>query len=464
MFSVLAAAAAALVLCACGETKENTGKEPADEVVYVTATPTSKVYSLPEYTSTPTPEITPDTYEDLKEFFRPSTTLDKKLGKFYRQVFDDSYITMGNTCRLKQKLEKARAGEEITVLFIGGSVTEGANATEKTPKNLRKGYAYITYEYLRDTYGVGDGSNVKYVNVGISGTGSNLGMVRVQKDILDHKPDIVFVEFAVNNSTDVYDRETYESLLRRVLKSETEPAVFLLFSAATYAGAAQNYMLGDGQLYDLPMISMQDGLKTVQALKIITWSDFSGDNVHPAQDGHYLYARCICRVIDKIFEEGTDESYTVPEETTVTGFDCFENAVELENNDEKGFIVQTGCFEPKHTTFYATNMSDTCAFENGWVKSKSTSGKDAPMTVKVKCRNFSIVVKQINASAEASVDVYVDGVKKKTIVTSKPGAWNNAETFLIFTREEAEEHVFEIRTNSTSEDSEVTILAMSYTE
>ncbi|MBP5250185.1 MAG: hypothetical protein J6Z46_09300, partial [Lachnospiraceae bacterium] len=284
------------------------------------------------------------------------------------------------------------------------------------------------------------------------------------KDILDHKPDIVFVEFAVNNSTDVYDRETYESLLRRVLKSETEPAVFLLFSAATYAGATQNYMLGDGQLYDLPMISMQDGLKTLQALKIITWNDFSNDTVHPTQDGHYLYARCICKVIYQIFEEGTDESYTVPEETTVTGFDCFENAVELENNDEKGLIVQTGCFEPKRTTFYATNMSDTCAFENGWVKSKNTSGKDAPMTVKVKCKNFSIVVKQINASAEASIDVYVDGVKKKTIVTSKSGAWNNAETFLIFTREQAEEHVFEIRTNSTSEDSEVTILAMSYTE
>ncbi|MBO7336711.1 MAG: hypothetical protein J6U42_07225, partial [Lachnospiraceae bacterium] len=69
-FTMLAAAAVAAGLCACGGTKENTEKEPGNEVIHVTATPTSKVYSLPEYTSTPTPEVTPDTYEDMKEFFR----------------------------------------------------------------------------------------------------------------------------------------------------------------------------------------------------------------------------------------------------------------------------------------------------------------------------------------------------------------------------------------------------------
>ena len=48
--------------------------------------------------------------------------------EWYQQALKDSVMRTGNTARLKKVIERAQAGEKITLATIGGSITEGAGA------------------------------------------------------------------------------------------------------------------------------------------------------------------------------------------------------------------------------------------------------------------------------------------------------------------------------------------------
>jgi hypothetical protein len=43
-------------------------------------------------------------------------------------------------------------------------------------------------------------------NATIGGTGSDLGVFRLNQDVLDHKPDLMFIEFAVNDGGAALER------------------------------------------------------------------------------------------------------------------------------------------------------------------------------------------------------------------------------------------------------------------
>ncbi len=385
--------------------------------------------------------------------------MDKKLGDLYTSVFENGLISTGNSYRLRKKLEKASRGEEVVVCYYGGSVTAGEASTERTPQGKKKGYAYMSYEYIRDTYGKGD--NVKYVNSAISGTGSDLGMVRADTDVLAFKPDIIFIEFAVNNDNSTFNKMTYEGLIRKFLKAENEPAVILLFSAATYAGQNQNYMKPMGTYYDLPMVSMKNALDKPQKLKQIAWKDFSGDSVHPKTDGHRLYAKLVAYLIKTAVADTSDQGYTIPEKPSLNGWDLYDEAVMIDNTNAEGIIAENGCFAAAKTVCSADYDSpNSTALKNGWTR-KAGSGTDG-MKIVVNCSSFSMVVKQ-SGGAEKSLDVYVDGKLKTTVLTAKSGAWNNPFTTLIYVGDESGEHEIVIKPSEGSEGAEQSILAFAYT-
>jgi acyl-CoA thioesterase-1 len=90
-------------------------------------------------------------------------------------------------------LAKARRGEEICVAAIGGSITAGGLQT-KDPKNR---YIARVADWFTKTF---PKAKVRFVNAGIGGTNSLYGAMRVQRDVLSKKPDLVIVEYAVNDN------------------------------------------------------------------------------------------------------------------------------------------------------------------------------------------------------------------------------------------------------------------------
>jgi len=85
---------------------------------------------------------------------------------------------IGNT------LAKLNAGRPVTIAYFGGSITAAAGWRPKT-------LAWFRQRYPR--------SEITEVNAAIGGTGSFLGVFRCRQDVLKHDPDLIFIEFAVND-------------------------------------------------------------------------------------------------------------------------------------------------------------------------------------------------------------------------------------------------------------------------
>ena len=79
---------------------------------------------------------------------------------------------------------KLEAGKEVRIGYLGGSITAQAGWRPKTLKWFQEQYPNAT---------------ISEINAAIGGTGSDLGVFRLRHDVLRHKPDLLFVEFAVND-------------------------------------------------------------------------------------------------------------------------------------------------------------------------------------------------------------------------------------------------------------------------
>jgi len=79
---------------------------------------------------------------------------------------------------------KLEAGKEVNIGYLGGSITAQEGWRPKTLKMFQEAYPK---------------AKISQINAAIGGTGSDLGVFRVKQDVLDHKPDLMFIEFAVND-------------------------------------------------------------------------------------------------------------------------------------------------------------------------------------------------------------------------------------------------------------------------
>ena len=151
----------------------------------------------------------------------PAPSADVSSEELREYMVNNSLMTLGDTSRMINVMKKAEAGEEITVGFIGGSITEGISAGDSLC------YAKLTHNALCEMF---PDTAVNYVNAGLSGTPSGLGVVRAERDLFGEKqPDIIFIEFAVNDGGDQQYKDCYESLVKKCLDKENAPAVVLLF-------------------------------------------------------------------------------------------------------------------------------------------------------------------------------------------------------------------------------------------
>ena len=111
-------------------------------------------------------------------------------------------------------MQKARKGERLNVVFLGGSLTWGANASDPAITSWRG----LTMQMLYDRY---PEARWRFKDAAIGGTGSTLGVFRMQRDVFDFKPDLVFLDFTLNDNLDggenaLHDwkNHSYERIIR----------------------------------------------------------------------------------------------------------------------------------------------------------------------------------------------------------------------------------------------------------
>ncbi len=191
-----------------------------------------------------------------------------------------SLVSEGDPARIQAVLEKARRLEPICIAAIGGSITAGGEHT----KDPKRRYVQQIANWFEKSF---PGLQVRMVNAGIGGTNSVYGALRVQRDVIAHQPDLVVVEYAVNDSTGISKLdESYEGVLRQLLASSPSRAVVELFFMHKDGKSAQTEQVLLGSHYGLPMISFRDAVWPELQAGNLKWEAIYDDVVHPNDSGH----------------------------------------------------------------------------------------------------------------------------------------------------------------------------------
>ena len=206
---------------------------------------------------------------------------------------------------------RAREGEALSVVFFGGSLTWGANASDP---NLTS-YRGRMCAYLRDRY---PAARFVFHDAAIGGTGSDLGVFRMQRDVLSRKPDLVFLDFMANDGIDTDDPVPscfYEHIVRTLVGSGIPVAqmefVFRfnlegkdglgeydLVRRPLYKRLAAAYSLPEADLAPFLLERFRDG----RASPASVWPQ---DAAHPYDDGYALFFECARGAFDRAVSDGT---------------------------------------------------------------------------------------------------------------------------------------------------------------
>lgn len=201
-----------------------------------------------------------------------------------------------NLGRLKKCMLRAKAQGELTIGFFGGSITQGSLATKE-----ENTYAYLTWKWWNDTF---QGANIHYVNGGIGGTSSHFGVARAVDDLLMYQPDVVFIDFSVNDEANTFFEETYEGLIRKILSWKSSPAIILLNNVYYDTGKnAQEYHNRIGAHYGVPFVSIKDTIYKKMKENVYQKEELTPDGLHPNDKGHYFVAKELIQFLEKVLKE-----------------------------------------------------------------------------------------------------------------------------------------------------------------
>ncbi|MCG6203140.1 GDSL-type esterase/lipase family protein [Rhodopseudomonas sp. HC1] len=205
---------------------------------------------------------------------------------------------MAKTPVVEPSPKTAANAQPRAVLFVGGSVTQGAWASP--------GKDYVTF--LTDWLTTKIGS-VTMKNIAVGGTNSQFAVYRLEQDLDGFKPDIAFVEFSVNDEPDrAFVYENIDGLIYKLRR--VNPNVVIIYIAASYPGEAALRRAGssDDRVVYAREIVEKNGAIFVDAASHL-WhhinltnrnpQDFFADVVHPNDLGHSSYYLSISQQLDE---------------------------------------------------------------------------------------------------------------------------------------------------------------------
>lgn len=313
--------------------------------------------------------------------------------------------------RLKNLMKRAANGESLVIGFLGGSITQGSLSS--TPKTC---YAYLVYEWWKKSF---PNAAFSFVNGGIGGTTSHYGGARAWKDVLCYRPDIVTVDFSVNDDANEFFEETYEGTLRRLLAAPSDPAVVVLNNVFYDTGKnAQDYHNRIADHYGIPHVSIKDTVyPDVESGKIVR-ADITPDNLHPNDKGHRLVADEICKLLDSIkaeMEEETIAGENIEGKSTKTEASVLLPAPLTENACEHSRLIQIQDNEAILDGFLVDpiekkGMLDI--FKNGWTAAHTND----KISFEIECSCLAVQYRKSVQQPVPKAKAVIDGDEAHAVI------------------------------------------------
>jgi hypothetical protein len=385
----------------------------------------------------------------------------------YEEMIKKSLLNVGNNNRLKRAIEKAKRGEDVTIACIGGSITQGAGAVP-IQENC---YANQFYNKFKQQFGKDGGKSISFIKAGVGGTPSELGIVRYDRDVLRNKsvePDIVVIEFAVNDAGDETEGNCFESLALKALQEPNQPAVILLFSVFVNDWNLQDRLAPVGWHYNLPMVSIKDAVVDQFKLSksdgnVVSKRQFFYDIYHPTNDGHLVMADSLLWLIQTVDAAVMDEEDIELNKAPIIGNDFAETKLLDRSNAGELVIVEPGGFTDIDTDLQMVEMDNdphrSPQFPHNWMHNPEQGAPEFKLTITSK--RLLLVFKDSGSNEFGSADIYVDGNHLKK-ADPHENNWTHCNAVILYNEEVATEHTIVIKMAEGDEQKLFTILGFGY--
>jgi lysophospholipase L1-like esterase len=196
--------------------------------------------------------------------------------------------------QLKNSIDKLEKGDDLKIVALGDSLTYGWM--------VEKGYIDFLKEMLKVKY---PKSIFKIINQGIPGDTAESGLYRLKDHVLNSDPDLVFIQFALNDAFSGYSLEDFHHNILGIIngiRNNSSAEILLMTSVALdkrEKRIAERY-------YDiLKNIAKKEAIPIVLVheyweKRISEGIEFSTlvqqDCVHPTVKGYRLMAEAIVKV------------------------------------------------------------------------------------------------------------------------------------------------------------------------
>lgn len=239
--------------------------------------------------------------------------------------------------RLAERQQNAFESTPVLIACLGDSVTHGCfevfinrHGNIDTRYDQEQGYAAGLRRRLTSCY---PAAAVSVLNAGISGDNAPNGLRRLERDVLRHAPDLVTVNFGLNDAmSGMEGLETYRAAMDGIFAKLTEAGIECMLvtsnrmcayvapgiaapelrEVAAQAAKIQNEGVLDAyvqearetaQRYGAPIADAYQVWTNMERMGIDTTAMLCNDINHPSPEAHNIFVE---KIMEKIFEGGTD--------------------------------------------------------------------------------------------------------------------------------------------------------------
>jgi lysophospholipase L1-like esterase len=202
-------------------------------------------------------------------------------------------------------LEKLNKGETVKIAYLGGSIT-AAN-----------GWRPKTTDWFKKTF---SNAKIEEIHAAIGGTGSNLGVFRLARDVLQYHPDLLFVEFAVNDGGTSPENiwRSMEGIVRQTWKANPQTDIVFVYTISEalakepregICNKSMSAMELLADFYGIPSINFAVPVLALEKSGKLLFKGesapegvilFSTDSVHPLDAGHQIYVQAVIESFEQM--------------------------------------------------------------------------------------------------------------------------------------------------------------------
>lgn len=198
---------------------------------------------------------------------------------------------------------KLKEGKEVNIVFLGGSITVGG-------EQQSNGYVNFIRSWLLKNY---PAAKVNIFNAGIPGSGSDYAAKRFDRDVLSRNPDLILIEFSVNDGN--LDRTV--AMERMVQKAwRKNPATDILIFYTIAQTHLPYYKAGNlppsasahervAVFYEIPSLGTGYRVAASIAQDLLKWEQFSLDSCHPTHVGYNIYNETFAVALPTLLKDTT---------------------------------------------------------------------------------------------------------------------------------------------------------------